>query len=150
MKKILITLMLAGGLVAALAQGTVNINTIGSTGWTAGAGDAVGLYAGADGASGAAIAETTFLAPGTALFGVVTIPAAGDYSIATAAEGYVISIGAGQLTPAGSTSPPQTITGAGNAATALGGGPVDPPIPEPSTIALAIFGAAALLLRRRK
>ena len=179
MKKIAILAVSLLVVAGSYAQGTVNFANAGAglnapifdengTTKLAGAGFMVELLAGTTATSLAAVGTpTTFLSGGGAGYfngGVITVPgiAAGTsgffavrawndslgatYALASAAgHGYgtsspfqVTTGGAG--TPAG---PPATLVGLTSFSLVAA-------VPEPSTIALGLLGAAALLLRRRK
>jgi len=179
MKKILLMAALMA-CVGAMAQGTVTFknNVAGvvsapvfnSDGVTKLAGNAfyAQLYANIGGSFTPVGSPTAFLANGFVSGGTVTIPATG-----VTAGNVTLQMRAWEATTAGTAGTYEAALGANKKAgisetiTVAAGNPLaDPPgvpgnlvglksfnitgIPEPSTIALGLVGAAALLLRRRK
>jgi len=176
MKKILLmaALMVC---VGAMAQGTVNFRTttamlVKNTDGSTLVGDSfyAQLYAETGGSFAPVGTPAKFLANGTLNGGVVTIPAAGvvggqvtlqvrAWAAASAGtagtyEAAVATRNAGisatfKMTPADpNAQPPGTPPNISGLTSFSLSGPAA--IPEPSTIALGMVGAAALLLRRRK
>lgn len=171
MKKLILAVAAVMVSVAAFAQGTVTFNnrvtgvvdarvTFADGSGGVGAGYTAQLYGGPEGGALAALTPTTtFRTSSAAALGyvnavVVEVPGvAGSskaslqmkvFSDATKAEvgasaPFVVTLGGGQL-------PPANLVGL-TAFTVSGGAPV---IPEPSTIALAAIGGAALLCLRRR
>jgi hypothetical protein len=178
MKKLLLTVACVLATISTYAQGTVNFANVGvglnapvfdvdGTTKLEGAGFMAQLYAGADANSLVAVAgATTFLTGANAGFfvgGTKAVPgidlgAAGTFQVRAwdAAGGgtYEAALAAGAKAGLSGTF---TVTTGG------GGIPANPPatlvgltsfnltqVPEPSTIALGLLGAAGLLIRRRK
>jgi len=180
MKKLILTVAAVIVSVAAFAQGEVNFNnrsgsvdakvTFSDTGLGVAAGFTAQLYGGPEGTALGALAAltptTTFrtssaaangyingtpvsvpgVAPGSKAALVMRVYPAGGAFTAKGDAGMgesnliVVSLGGGTIvTP--------NMDGLQAFTVAAGGGPI---IPEPSTIALAVLGAGALLLRRRK
>ncbi len=178
MKKIILAVASVMVSVAAFAQGVVVFNNKVGTdvvarvllpgGTGAGAGFTAQLYGGPVGGALTALSPTTsFRTSSAAAQGYVNgvnveVPGVGAGLQATivmkAYNGadFASSSIKGESTPitvtlGGGTLPPANLTGlAGFTMTgAVTPPPVDPVIPEPSTIALGIIGASALLLRRK-
>ena len=169
MKKVLLAALFVAATLSASAQGTVSFANVGGGvnapvsigGELAGSGFSAQLQL-ADGTNVGAPAP--FLANGLFSGGVRTIDgvaggSAADLQVAVVdADGNVIGVSdAFSVTLGGGGTPPGPPAGLAGLspldlpAPGQGGGPVvDPVIPEPSTIALAILGGAALLFRRRK
>lgn len=162
MKKVLLAALFVAASVGASAQGTVNFANVG--------GGVNAPVSGPDGLLGAGFtaqlqladgtpvgAPAPFLANGLFSGGARTIAGVAggstadlqvaamnaDGSIAGTSGVFSVSLGGGGTPPA----PPAAL--AGLTAFTIGAGNVDP-IPEPSTVILALLGGAALLLRRRK
>lgn len=163
MKKLLLAALCVAATLSASAQGTVSFANVG--------GGVNAPVSGPDGLLGAGFSAQLQLADGTnvgapapflanglfsggsrTIAGVasgaqatlqVAVLDAGGATIGTS-DSFTVTLGGGGVPP----SPPASLTGL--AAFTAGGGAVVDPIPEPSTIALAILGGAALLFRRRK
>lgn len=163
MKKIVLSALCALATLSAAAQGTVNFANVGGgvnapvtgPGGPLAAGFTAQLFAGPSADSLAAVgAPANFLANGLFSGGVRTIDSVapggtafirvdvtnGDGSLTGSSNVFSVTTG-GAGTPPG---PPASLQGL--TAFSVGG----PAIPEPSTVALAVLGGAALLLRRRK
>ena len=164
MKKVLLAALFVAASLGANAQGTVSFANVG--------GGVNAPVSGPDGLLGAGFTAQLQLADGTnvgdpapflanGLFsgGARTIDGVAGGSTAdlqvfvSNADGSVtgtssvitVTLGGGGVPPA----PPAGLTGLSAFTLSAGAGPVDP-IPEPSTIALAILGGAALLFGRRR
>jgi hypothetical protein len=173
MKKLILTVAAVMVSVAAFAQGQITFNnrvagvvdarvTFADTGEGVGAGYTAQLFGGPDGTAVGALTalnpSTTFRTSSAAAQGyvngvVVDVPGVAPglkaaivmrvFDPAGAAIGESAPIA---LTLGGGTLPPANLEGL-QAFTVSGAGAI---IPEPSTIALAVLGVGALLLRRRK
>ena len=167
MKKLLLSALLVAATFSANAQGTVSFANIGGgvnapftlDGAPIGAGS--GAVAQLQLADGTNVGDSAaFLANGLFSGGVRTIDGVAGGGSATLqvavldCAGAVLGVSI-QVTVklGGAGTPPSTpaaLSGLSAVAAVSGGGAAVDPIPEPSTIALAILGGAALLLRRRK
>jgi hypothetical protein len=167
MKKILCVAICAISVIAAQAGSISGLNSGASVSNAAGAlldNTYMGqFYIGADAGSLTAVgAPVNFLAAGLLNAGVITANgtvslqlkawkgAATFEAASTTAGAEAGASGIISVTATDAPAPPASLSGAGLTGFALStvtGGPV---IPEPSTIALGLLGAAALFLRRRK
>jgi hypothetical protein len=170
MKKLIIALAAIAMTTAAFAQGTVQLNNripgvvdarvLLPNGSGAGAGFTAQLWGGPEGGALAPLTPTTtFRDSSAAAMGYVN---AVDVSIPGVAAGGKATVelrafnGAdyGSSTIFGKSAPLNVSVGGGNlppaALAGLNGGQPINLVPEPSTIALGILGAALLLIRRRK
>lgn len=165
MKKLLFVAICVAGIVAGNAQGTYSFSNaaggglITVDGAPAPAGTTVELLSG-----GSAIASTTVLSAGLFIGGdgsVDGVTGVASFAIrATTAGGDTATSDLFDISLGGGGTPPALPGGLGNFPgldVTTGGGvvdppvdPVDPEIPEPSTIALGALGAALLFFRRRK
>jgi hypothetical protein len=173
MKKSVLAIVCAMATVGAYAQGTVNFANAGAWGTApvfntdgttplAGAGFMAELYGGADAASLLPVGSATpflvsgFFNGGATSVGTVQPGATGSFQV----RAWDVSTGTGwdDATVRGESTVFQVATGGS-------GAPASPPaglagltsfslsaavVPEPTTVALGLIGAAALLLRRRK
>lgn len=172
MKKTIMAIICAAATVGAYAQGTIAFQNIGGgvnapvtmDGTGVGTDFMAQLYAGSDAASLAAVGSPVAFA-GNGFFsgGTLNIPgvapgatgtfqvrawdsaSGGSFEAATAAAGIVGESNVFQNDTGGAGAPP----GPPGFLTNLQGFSVAP-VPEPTTIALGLIGAAALFLRRRK
>jgi hypothetical protein len=178
MKKLLVTLAAVLVSVSAFAQGTtdgtINFNNRGLSpadapvrGDTAGA-TAQLFLVGAGGGLTPLLPTTTFRTGAAAAFvnaalvSVPGVPAGGSATVRMRAWRGAASYDAAVTTPGAAwcESNNVLVNGLGGVPPTPGAPPITPPnlngltefalIPEPSTIALGVLGAAALLLRRRK
>ena len=155
-KTLVLSLCAVAASLSVYAQGTfqaLNLDTraVDSPGGAqVGAGNTGQWYAGADAGSLAPVgAETAILAAGLVSAGVVTVDGiAGGADAAVRLDVWNDEIGVpgqsdvGSVTLAGGIDIPQRPSGLGVE--------IVVPIPEPSTIALAVFGGAALFFARRR
>jgi hypothetical protein len=172
MKKLMLAVAAVMVSVAAFAQGQVVFNnrvagvvdarvTFADGSGGVGAGYTAQLFGGADAANLTALnPATTFRTSSAAAQGyvngvVVDVPGIGPGNKATlvmrvfdSANAQVGASGPITITLGGGTLPPSNLEGLQPFTVTGAGGPVI--IPEPSTIALAVLGVGALLLRRRK
>jgi len=176
MKKVILAVAAVMVSVAAFAQGVVVFNNKVGTdvvarvlladGTGAGAGFTAQLYGGPEGGALTALTPTTtFRTSSAAALGYVNgvnveVPGVASGLKATivmkAYNGadFASSTIKGESAPitvtlGGGTLPPANLSGLSGFTMAGGAPPVDPVVPEPSTIALAVIGAGALLLRRK-
>lgn len=173
MKKTIMAIICAAATVGAFAQGSVQFANVGggvnapvTQGGTGVGSDFMAqLYAGADAGSLAAVGSpAAFVGNGYFSGGVVNVPgiapgATGTFQVRAWNSAAGASYSAAAANPSG-------IVGESNVFTVQTGGAGQPPgppasltglqgfevvpVPEPTTIALGLIGAAALFLRRRK
>lgn len=163
MKKVLLAALFVAASLSASAQGTINFSNIGNP-FTLD-GNAIGSGAGLSAqlvVNGADVGDpANFLANGFFAGGARTVAGVaggtavdvsvnvldGSGSVVGSSNTFSVTLGNAGVPP----STPAVLNGLNALALTSGGAaPVTPPVPEPSTIALAILGGAALLLRRRK
>ena len=155
MKKFVLTALCALISVSAFAQGTIQLSNIGKgivtiDGAAAGPGAAPVQYADANNnllGGTASILGAGFFSNGSTtldgLTGEVSLKLAGwvDGGTASFSDPFTVTLGGSGTPPSPAAALPANFSGL-NITTAV--------VPEPSTIALAVLGGAALFFRRRK
>lgn len=155
MKKFVLTVLCTLVSLSAFAQGTIQLSNIGKgivtiDGAAAGPGAATVQYADANnnlvGGTASILGAGFFSAGSTTLAGLtgeVTLKLAGwvDGGTASFSDPFTVTLGGSGTPPSPAAALPGNFGGL-NITTAI--------VPEPSTIALAILGGAALFFRRRK
>ena len=155
MKKFVLTALCALVSVSAFAQGTIQLSNIGKgivsiDGAAAGPGSATVQYADANnnlvGGTASIIGAGFFSGGSTTLDGLtgeVTLKLAGtvDGAAYSFSDPFTVSLGGAGTPPSPAAALPGDFSGLNISTVA---------VPEPSTIALAVLGGAALFFRRRK
>jgi hypothetical protein len=153
MKKFVLTVLCTLVSLSAFAQGTIQLSNIGKgivtiDGEAAGPGAATVQYADANnnlvGGTASILGAGFFSAGSTTLAGMtgeVTLKLAGwvDPKFPAFSDPFTVTLGGSGTPPAPAAALPGNFSGLNI-----------PTVPEPSTIALAVLGGAALFFRRRK